>query len=356
MSDGKNLLSAILRESDVASLMDVPASFFVEDEIPVYDFVLAFYREYHTLPSARALATERHSLPSVPEPIQYYKDRCRKRAIYQMITPVIGEVSNELKNYASEAALARMQTLVTEAAAIQGQSAISTLEAETANVMLNYHNRRAGVMPTSIPFGIPYLDNMTGGMQKGDVTLIAARPHMGKSQVLLKIVANILPTRKKILLVSMEMNLEQITRRFIGVSTRINPKLIREGHVSHFSNTALDEFQEGLGGLETMYMVAGGFSSKLKDLESYIVSCNPDIVFIDAGYLLQPDTKGFKSRHETIASVIEGLKNIAMRYDVPICTTVQINREGGKKKNIGLENLAETDTLGQLSSIAMVLN
>jgi hypothetical protein len=103
-------------------------------------------------------------------------------------------------------------------------------------------------------------------------------------------------------------------------------------------------------------------------------SMNPDIVYVDASYLLLPEKKRFgqNSRREQVSDVIGDLRKTSLALDRPFIQSVQFNREAKRDRvrapgqsgeqqeerrspiaHLSLEKIAETDVIGQASVIVI---
>jgi len=83
----------------------------------------------------------------------------------------------------------------------------------------------------------------------------------------------------------------------------------------------------------------------------------PGVVFIDGAYLLRSTSR--VPRWERLTENAERLKGeLAEALNIPVVISYQFNREvkkGAKAENVGLENIAYTDAIGQLSSVVLGL-
>ncbi|MCX7938589.1 MAG: replicative DNA helicase, partial [Thermoflexales bacterium] len=82
--------------------------------------------------------------------------------------------------------------------------------------------------PLGIPTGYPDLDRLTGGLQKGDLIVIAARPGVGKTSLMLNIAHNAAyKHRQRVAIFSLEMSKEQLVQRFIASGSGIDSQRLR---------------------------------------------------------------------------------------------------------------------------------
>ena len=80
---------------------------------------------------------------------------------------------------------------------------------------------------TNLKFGVPLLDDVIGGLFKGELTTIAARSGVGKTALALQIMLNCASQGKKVLFISREMSNEQIVMRNISKKTGISAKSLK---------------------------------------------------------------------------------------------------------------------------------
>jgi hypothetical protein len=111
-----------------------------------------------------------------------------------------------------------------------------------------------------------------------------------------------------------------------------------------------------LGGPQ-FHFVAGDLNKTVLDIDGLVAEFAPDIVIVDAAYLLDPGNVGGKfaryAKHEALQEVLKGLKDMALKRDIPVNISVQFNRDAKKgtgTSGIGLENIFGSDWIGQMAS------
>jgi hypothetical protein len=134
----------------------------------------------------------------------------------------------------------------------------------------------------------------------------------------------------------------------------INPNYIRKGALSTVKLNRMRSLIETMLNADRLTFYAGGFSKQIDDVELLISELNPDIVFIDGAYLLNPRAGGRMNRIEKVAHVYDDLKKMTLTHDRPIVTTSQFSRQSGKRGKEGsLETISFTDAIGMHSSLVM---
>ena len=107
-----------------------------------------------------------------------------------------------------------------------------------------------------------------------------------------------------------------------------------------------------------VYVVSGDMEKHVEGLESFVAETSPDIVLVDAAYLLTTEAKrkGGIAKWEQIGEVIGTLKKIGIRHDRPVVITVQFNRNvknNEPTREMQLGDIAGSDAIPQDASIVM---
>jgi replicative DNA helicase len=96
-----------------------------------------------------------------------------------------------------------------------------------------------------VNFGIPQLDDLTGGMTKGEITVIAGRPGHFKTTTMINVVKKLIDDGKKVLVFNREMsNVEMMKKIIILESETLSYGNMRMGHFDDEANLDLDKAKE----------------------------------------------------------------------------------------------------------------
>lgn len=327
-----------------------------------------FVRAFNRFPSEKWFQEEcQLTLVDTKDPFDYYRDRLYKRAVYKTLAPLIQEANNALRDRDPlvaadliEKALNKQKELF-KSTQLGGWQTTSEL---VGSLVDEYSKNKLGIGVKGVPTGWDFVDNIMGGHQKGDLNTIAARPGTGKTYILLRMAYSAWKANYRVLFVSMEMAKTAIIKRIVGISTTNNPEHFKKREVS---NLFLDFISKGELTINGSFVIAdSGDIRGTTQLEGAIEILQPDIVFVDSAYLMTPQRKQGSNagRREVIASVAEDLKAIAVKRNIPIVQSMQLNRQtkvkqtkedGDPLAKMGLENIAEADVIGQLSSVVIGL-
>lgn len=180
--------------------------------------------------------------------------------------------------------------------------------------------------------GIPILDNITGGLRRHTVTVIAGRPSDGKSVMMLQIAANMLRGGKKVMVFSLEMTKEEVVSRMCSYVGRVhgdtltNPKTMTNGDLGKI-RTTLGEIAK----MQLSIVDKGGMT--MDEIESLAIKQRDahglDMIVVD--YLQIITRNGRMSSTEGLEDVSQRVKQLSKKMDCPVVTGSQLNDDGKLK-------------------------
>lgn len=206
---------------------------------------------------------------------------------------------------------------------------------------------------TGITTGFKTLDRITGGLQAGGMYIVAARPSVGKSAFMGKMVYNAAKQGLTVGVISLEMTDNQITARISSLATEIEYWRI-------YRNRMVDEEQTQIfykitaKVSELPILISDKTGVNIGDIKAKISrlkrKAKIDILYIDYLQLLDTDEKERNyNREQQVSKISRGLKLLAKDYKIPIVVLAQLNRvsEQLTDKKPKLHNLRESGSLEQ---------
>ena len=214
---------------------------------------------------------------------------------------------------------------------------------------------------TGMTTGFIDLDYKLSGMQKSDLILLAARPSMGKTALMVNITLNAaLKGDAKVAVFSLEMSKEQLSHRMISSISHIDLQRVIGGRI------AQDEW--------------GIIANAVNSLESLVISIDDtpaisplevkakcrrmkaerglDLIVIDYLQLMEMGGKS-DNRQQEISAISRALKGIAKELDVPVVALSQLSRavetRGDNNKRPILSDLRESGAIEQDADVVMFL-
>ena len=181
---------------------------------------------------------------------------------------------------------------------------------------------------TGVPTGFKKLDEMTSGLQPGDLIVIAGRPSMGKTALAVNIAENAaLGSDKSAAIFSMEMSSESLTLRMISSLGRINQSNLRSGRLQEEDWPRIDSAMTQLSGAriyvdETPALTPTEVRARARRLKR---ERGLDLIVVD--YLQLMQVSGTKENRATeISEISRSLKALAKELSVPVLALSQLNR------------------------------
>lgn len=210
-----------------------------------------------------------------------------------------------------------------------------------------------------LPTGFTMIDRILGGLQKGDLIVIAARPGMGKSAFVLSMILNMIrQLDARVALFSLEMSNEQTAERVLSSEAGVDGTRLRTGDFTE------DEFVGIMGAANALYnrnlYVSDFGASALSDIRSaarkLAAEDGLDLIVVDYMQLMQL-SEGKGNRQEAIAELSRGLKLLAGELNVPVIALSQLSRavEARADKRPMLSDLRESGAIEQDASVVMFL-
>ena len=250
----------------------------------------------------------------------------------------------------------RIKTMIDDLESLVGntQQEVVTVADMVSRNKDNYF--KPGVENNKVYFGLKKLDEYVGGVEGGDVVILAARPAVGKSAMALQIIEYNASKGKKVCYLNLEMQEKQIYERMLAKASKID--MLRIRNAVAFLNDEEEKFNSGNEKLKTYdnIFVRNG-SARVSDVRSCVKNGEYDLVVIDYLQLLKPDKGRGSNRYAEVGDISRGIKAIAMDYNVPIIALSQLNRasEGKEDKEPTMSELRESGDIEQDASVIIML-
>ena len=204
---------------------------------------------------------------------------------------------------------------------------------------------------TGVQMGFGQLDNLTSGLQKSDLIILAARPSMGKTALALNIARNAaVETNTPVAVFSLEMSKEQLSLRMLCAEARLDSARLRGGF---FSMDDWHRLTDAAGVLsESPIYIDDSPSPSAMEIRAKArrlkMDKNIGLVIID--YLQLMKARGGAERRDLeISEMSRSLKALAKELQIPVLAISQLNRmlEQRNDKRPKLSDLRESGALEQ---------
>ena len=206
--------------------------------------------------------------------------------------------------------------------------------------------------PQGLSTGFEKIDYKLGGLRPGQLMIIAGRPSMGKSALLLNIAHKMAKRGEAALVFSLEMMKSDLINRVVIGHSKVDYKKVRSGLISqHERNALFGAYQEVS---DTQLYIDDATGQSIYDIRSKariaMRRWNVKAIFVDYLQLVQAGAgKNLDQREREVATVSRGLKTMAMELGVPVIAAAQLNRETEK----GTDSRPKMSHLRESGSIEM---
>ena len=275
--------------------------------------------------------------------IRRYAEIVRERAIMRKLAEVgttIADSAYSPQGREARQLLDEAETKILEIGEKGGRSSesftkMSTVLAEVMSRLDELHRNPASV--TGKATGFVDLDEMTTGLQDGDLIIVAGRPSMGKTSLALNMAEHVaLELKLPVLVFSMEMGGTQLATRLLGSVGKVDAQKLRTGRLDPGD---WDRLGTALGKLNEAPLLIDE-SAALNPLELRARARRKwreygglGLIVIDYIQLMQGTDAGSENRATEISEISRGLKAMAKELSVPVIALSQLNRSLEQRPN-----------------------
>ena len=206
------------------------------------------------------------------------------------------------------------------------------------------------------------LDEMTSGLQKSDLVILAARPSMGKTAFVMNIAENAAIEDKKVVgIFSLEMSREALLLRLLCSRARVDSHKMRTGSLWRDDMNKVSHAMEELASSPIYIDDTPGVSlsemrakaRRLKQSQGAL-----DLIIVDYLQLMSGGGKRFENRTQEVSAISRGLKALAKEMQVPVIALSQLSRapesRGGDHRP-QLADLRESGSIEQDADLVMFI-
>ncbi len=257
------------------------------------------------------------------------RDKAVKRGLISVATEIVEEGFGEAG--AADQLLDFAESRIFEISTKKSKNTFSTLNDEmipTFDYIERIMNR--GGELTGISTGYNQVDQLTGGLQPGELIILAARTSMGKTALALNIARNaaVYPQNKRVAVFSFEMTTRSLVLRLLCSEAEVDSGVFRSGHLSLRDHKLLSDAASKLSHAQIWIddssdLTVLEIKSKCRRLHA---DKGLDLVIVDYLQLAHADGKRRDRKDLEIAEISKGLKGLAKELDIPVIALSQLNR------------------------------
>ncbi|MGA3264516.1 MAG: replicative DNA helicase, partial [Terracidiphilus sp.] len=332
---------------------------------------LSRYKEVEAVGGVAYLASLTEGLPRRPvieEYIRIVKDKSLLRKLMGICSMAIARAADQGETALEVLGAAESQLMeVTEKGIIHGFQSLDEIVQHSFGSIDNLYNQGQHKV-TGLATGYYKLDEMTSGLQKGELIIIAGRPSMGKTALAINIAENAAVSSHAVVAIfSLEMTREALLRRMLASQAAVDQRKLQTGEIFREDRAKL---QKALGDLvESRIFIDDTASISLAEMRARARrlkqnSGGLDLVVVDylqlmSATLASAGGKRYENRTQEVSAISRGLKALAKELDVPVVALSQLSRASerrGEDKRPYLSDLRESGSIEQDADVVAFIH
>lgn len=375
----KSLLGAVLIDED--TLADVselvkPKDFYDKNHEMIYDGMLRLYekhkpvdmltltdelkrKDHLSLVGGSAYLSELTNYVPTAAHAEAYADLVSQKAVRRRLIKASGDISemgydedSDVQELLSKAESELFN--VSDQSLKQELTSIESVLTDSFDRMEELHQNKGAIR--GIRTGYRDLDNMTAGLQRSDLIILAARPAMGKTTLVTNLAYNVATIEQKaVLFFSLEMSKEQLVDRMLADAAGVDSWNIRTGNLSDDDFSKITDAMGEMAEAPIYIDDKPGLSVLEMRTKARRIAHEQELGLIVVDYLqlMQGSGRHDGNRVQEVSEISRGLKLVARELNVPVIALSQLSRsvENRQPPIPQLSDLRESGSIEQDADI-----
>ena len=330
-----------------------------------WDFLRDHHQRYGVVPAQETFLVENSDLKDyllharAPEPAEFYADHILEAYARKGVAERLAQVIPSLEQDVT-AGIDEITKAVAEYRLIRNNTTLMTLANTAAERLRLYQSEKV----YGIPFGWDTLDTASHGAHPGDLIALVARAGTGKTFLTIKAAHTAWRDDARVLFIATEVPAMRIMSRFDAMHLGLEYDMYKKRMLTTKDTERFKAYLEAEDPAYERFVAVDGTGMHPSGVATLIEQTEPDIVFIDSFYKLEPDKRyDARAPWQKIQNLSNEIKDqLAMRYKLPVFVNTQFNRDVGtvygNKRQLegGLENIAGGDELGRTSDLVLAVS
>jgi replicative DNA helicase len=357
------LISKVIQTSDLSEVIDagIRPEHFSGEWSDIWLWVLNYWRDYSTIPTARAFKQEYADvrlLNAENEPFQALIDEIyiayKQQHLVQAITSALPALNNNETEEAFNKLSEGLQKASVEVARLRDVDLTQSWEGRLAKYeeMRNTPNGLRG-----IPTGFLGLDRITAGLRPQQLVTFVGEAKKGKSLMTLIMADAAHNHGITPMYVSFEMSIEEQAARYDAIISGIPHTRIIRGDLTAQDMEKLSKTLSLRKNMQPFVMTEDAHSlTTVSALAGKVQQHRPRLLIVDGVYLMDDENGEPKGSPQALTNITRALKRLAQRFDIPIIGTTQVLswKLGNKKsRQITAEAIGYTSSFAQDSDLVL---
>lgn len=352
MSIESKLISAAVKVRDLSPLFERGVSdswFSNEDDRRLWGFLRTHFAKYGECPSEEVIASNfpTYRIAELTDSIDFLLDdlvdRRRKLSISNTIRLAVEEI-NTNKDHESALLVLQGGIVKLEEEGLNKTSDVNLITT-TESRWEDYIFRKNNPGLLGVATGFPTIDEVTNGLQKGQLIVIVATPKTGKSTLALQIANNIHKQGLSPMFQSFEMTNREQQDRYDSMRALVSHNRLITGQLTADEEKRYKDSLTQMAKDDTnFWLVDSAHGITTSAIHSKVQTLQPDVIFIDGVYLMLDEATGESNTPQALTGITRSLKRLAQKTNKPVVITTQALNWKARKGKV------TTDSIGYSSS------
>ena len=277
-----------------------------------------------------AYLAELVELVSTAAHVDYHASVVRKKSILRVVIQTANDIVAECHEEDADAdeLIDRAETRILDVRQATSGGAFQTAAAGVSDALRHLEKlAESSGEVTGLATGFSDLDKLTGGLQAGNMVVVAGRPSMGKTTLALNIAAHVAQGKNPVAIFSLEMTARELWLRLLSAEAQINSEKFRRGKLEKEEwgrlNDAASTFHKTKLFMSDSVATVGGIRAQARHIKAQAGGLS--MVIVDYLQLLTGQGRA-ESRQQEVSSLSRALKRLAVEFDCVVVAVSQLNR------------------------------
>jgi replicative DNA helicase len=355
MNHQAKLLSKIIQERDLSFVLENNINdfwFSDSNDKKIFKFLQDHFSKYQECPSINAIKENfpAYELLPVEDSVFYLVDKIvedrRKQRVIKTLSTALESLE---KDHDHENAIRAMELGLVKLEE-DGLNRSNDLEVTSAAklAIAEYEHRKNNPGLLGIPTGFPTMDEVTSGLQPGQLIVIIAPPKTGKSTLALQMAITAHMEGKVPMFYSFEMSNAEQKSRYYAMRARVSHRRLMTGSLSPEEEARYYGKVQSIQNMrDKFWFVDSSSGQTVSGIASKIQSKNPDIVFIDGTYLMIDEQTNESNTPQALTNITRSLKRLAQKINKPIVISTQVLTWKMKKGSVSADAIGYSSSFHQ---------
>jgi urease gamma subunit len=332
------LVSKVIADRVIIPVIEqgISDDWIVDDDLRrVWKFVREHYANYREVPSIIAVTDNFPNFRAikVEDNLEYLIDKMVEFRRNRLTRNGLETVVDRMTQNDHESALTEMSKTIT---LVNAQGVVGTTHIDVTKNSDKFwedYETLQNHKLLGVPTGFEKIDEATAGLQGGQLITMIAPPKTGKSQIALRMAANVHEAGLVPMYQSFEMNNHEQEQRYLAMASHVSSNRLRRGQLTASEEDRARNFTEELKDKQPLHFVDAINGLTIDSLIAKAEQLNPDVLFVDGVYLMLDQVTGEANTPQALTNITRGLKRVAQKLDIPVVITTQTllwKMRGGK--------------------------